>query len=85
MADRTYRRDRPYERQAEQFETTDYSWRDEERHGQMGEGWREEDYGQFDIAQRDRAQRDREARRDWGRDPSYTRRSEFRSGAARPD
>ena len=81
MADRTYRRDRPYERQAEQFDSTDYSWRDEERgYGQMGEGWREEDYGQFDTAQRDRA-----AARDWGRDPSYPRRGEFRSAPARHD
>jgi hypothetical protein len=80
MAERTYRRGRPYERQAEQFDTTETSWRDEERYGQMGEGWREEDYGQFDTSQRDR-----EARRDWGRDPSYARRSEFRSGGARPD
>jgi osmotically-inducible protein OsmY len=80
MADRTYRRGRPYERQEEQFDTTDQSWRDEERGpgqfgGQMGEGWREEDYGQFGTAQRDR-----EARRDWGRDPSYAR-----TGAQRPD
>ena len=81
MADRTYRRGRPYERQEEQFDTTDQSWRDEERgYGQMGEGWREEDYGQFGTAERDR-----EARRDWGRDPSYARRSESRAGAQRPD
>src|SRR3990170_7610721 len=80
MAERTYRRDRPHERQAEQFDTTDQSWRDEERYGQMGEGWREEDYGQFDSSQRDR-----EARRDWGRDPSYARRSEYRTAPGRPD
>ena len=55
MADRTYRsgrdrydrdrfdRDRRYGRQAEQFDATDYSWRDDERgYGQM-EGWRDED------------------------------------------
>ena len=81
MADRTYRRDRPYERQAEQFDSTDYNWRDEERgYGQMGEGWREEDYGQFDTTQRDRA-----AARDWGRDPTYARREEFRTAPARHD
>jgi osmotically-inducible protein OsmY len=76
MADRTYRsgrdrfdRERGYGRQAEQFDS-DYGWRDSERgHGQM-EGWREEDYGQFDTYNRDR-----EAARDWGRDPSYSRRS----------
>lgn len=94
MADRTYRsgrdrydRDRGYSRQAEQFD--DQSWRDDERgYGQM-EGWREEDYGQFDTAGQSYS-RDREAARDWGRDPSYARRSEYRSGqagnvTARPD
>jgi osmotically-inducible protein OsmY len=91
MADRTYRsgrdrydrdrfdRDRGYSRQAEQFDATDYSWRDDERsYGQLGEGWRDEDYGQFDTAGQS-YRRDREAARDWGRDPSYTRRSEFRT------
>ncbi len=94
MADRTYRSgrdrydpDRGYSRQAEQFD--DYSWRDNERgYGQM-EGWREEDYGQFDTAGQSYS-RDREAARDWGRDPSYARRNEYRSGpagygSARPD
>lgn len=81
MADRTYRRDRPYQRQAEQFDTTERSWRDEERgYGQMGEGWRDEDDGQFGTAERDR-----QARRDWGRDPSYARRHESGAGAQRPD
>ena len=80
MANRTYRRGRPYERQAEQFDSTDYSWRDEERgYGQMGEGWREEDYGQFDTVQRDR-----EARRDWGRDPSVPRPGEYNAYAPSP-
>ncbi len=83
MADRTYRRgerdrygrDR-YGRQAEQFDSTDYSWRDDERgYGQM-EGWREEDYGQFDTAGQS-YRRDREAARDWGRDPSYRGASRF--------
>src|SRR3990170_1368994 len=94
MADRTYRsgrdrydRDRGYSRQEEQFD--DHSWRDDERgQGQM-EGWREEDYGQFDTAGPSYS-RDREAARDWGRDPSYARRSESRAGQAgqviaRPD
>ena len=81
MTDRTYRSgrdryDRTHNRQAEQFDPTDYSWRDEERgQGQMGEGWREEEYGQFDTAQRDRA-----AARDWGRDPS-ARRGEYNAYA----
>jgi osmotically-inducible protein OsmY len=81
MAERTYRSgrdryDRTHNRQAEQFDPTDNSWRDEERgYGQMGEGWREEDYGQFDTVQRDRA-----AARDWGRDPS-TRRGEYNAYA----
>lgn len=87
MADRTYRsgrerydRDRGYGRQAEQFDATDYGWRDDERgYGQM-EGWREEDYGQFDTAGQSYG-RDREAARDWGRDPGYARRSELRTGA----
>lgn len=83
MADRTYRSgrdryDRGYNRQAEQFD--DQSWRDDDRdRGQM-EGWRDEDYGQFDTG-RQSYSRDREARRDWGRDPSYGR-GEFRSGQA---
>ena len=93
MADRTYRsgrdrydrdrfeRDRGYNRQAEQFDATDYSWRDDERtYGQMGEGWRDEDYGQFNTAGQS-YRRDRDAARDWGRDPSYARRSEFRTAA----
>ncbi|MBN9506590.1 MAG: BON domain-containing protein [Altererythrobacter sp.] len=38
-------RDRRYNRQAEQFDSTEYGWFDEER-GQMGEGsWRDEEYG----------------------------------------
>jgi osmotically-inducible protein OsmY len=59
MADRTYRggrerydreRNQGYGRQAEQFDSTEQRWRDEERgYGQMGEGWRDEDYGQFDT------------------------------------
>ena len=85
MADRTYRsgrerhdRDR-YHRQAEQFDAADYGWRDDERgHGQMGEGWRDEDYGQFDTAGQSYS-RDRQAARDWGRDPSYARRNDFRA------
>lgn len=85
MADRTYRgprdrydRDRPFSRQAEQFD--DYSWRDDERgFGQM-EGWREEDYGQFDTAGQS-YDRDRHAARDWGRDPSYRAPGEYRSGS----
>jgi len=48
MADRTYRRsryDRDRNRQAEQFDTSEQSWRDEERgYGQMGESWRDDDY-----------------------------------------
>ena len=92
MADRTYRsgrdsydrdrfeRDRGYNRQAEQFDATDYGWRDDERaYGQMGEGWRDEDYGQSDAAGPYR--RDRDAARDWGRDPSYARRSKVRTAA----
>ena len=81
IADRTYRGgrdryDRGYGRQAEQFEADDYNWRDDERsYGQM-EGWRDEDYGQFDPL--GQSYRDRQARRDWGRDPSYPRRSESR-------
>ena len=85
MADRTYRsgrerhdRDR-YHRQAEQFDAADYGWRDDERgYGQMGEGWRDEDYGQFDTAGQSYS-RDRQAARDWGRDPSYARRNVFRA------
>ncbi|HYD25113.1 MAG TPA: BON domain-containing protein [Croceibacterium sp.] len=59
MAERTYRggrdrydreRNQGYDRQAEQFDTTEQRWRDNERgYGQMGDGWREEDYGQFDT------------------------------------
>ena len=85
MTERTYRsgRDR-YERdrergrnQQEQFDAADYSWRDDERgYGQMGDGWREEDYGQFDTAGRSYG-RDRQAARDWGRDPSYRTTGEF--------
>lgn len=83
MADRTYRGgpdryDRGYGRQAEQFEAND--WRDDERsYGQM-EGWRDENYGQLDSLGQS-YDRDRHARRDWGRDPSYSRRSETRPAA----
>jgi len=75
MADRNYRGgrerfERGYDRQQEQFDDADYNWRDEERYGQM-EGWRDDSYGQFDS-------RDRQQGRDWGRDPSYARRSESR-------
>jgi osmotically-inducible protein OsmY len=78
MVDRTYRggrdryeRERTYSRQPEQFENN--SWRDDERgQGQM-EGWREEDYGQYDTGAS--YSRDRDTARDWGRDPSYSRRS----------
>lgn len=56
MADRDYRRDRygrdrqerdrGFNRQAEQFDATDYGWRDNERgSGQMGD-----DFGQFETA-----------------------------------
>jgi osmotically-inducible protein OsmY len=91
MVDRTYRsgrdrfdRDRGYGRQAEQFDSTDSSWRDDERgHGQMGEGWREEDYGQFDTASQSYG-RDREAARDWGRDPSYRRAGQYNAYAPPP-
>jgi osmotically-inducible protein OsmY len=76
MADRTYRSgreryERGYGRQAEQFDAADYGWRDDER-SQMGDGWREEDYGQTDSFGQSYG-RDREAARDWGRDPSYRR------------
>ena len=90
MVDRTYRsardrsdRDRRYSRQAEQFDAADYRRDDERGYGQMGEGWRDEDYGQFDSAGQSYS-RDREAARDWGRDPSYARRGEFRSTYASP-
>jgi osmotically-inducible protein OsmY len=83
MADRSYRsgRDRPdrersYGRQAEQFDTADSSWRDDERAGQMGDAWREEDYGQFETSGRDR-----EAARDWGRDPSARRSGQYNAYA----
>jgi len=80
MADRTYRSgrdryERGYNRQAEQFDAADYDWRDEERYGQM-EGWND-DHGQFDTS----SSRDRQAARDWGRDPSYARRSASRPAA----
>jgi osmotically-inducible protein OsmY len=84
MADRTYRSgrdryERGYGRQAEQFDAADYDWRDDERsYGQM-EGWHD-DYGQFDTSGQSYS-RDRQARRDWGRDPSYSRRAESRPAA----
>ena len=87
MADRTYRsgrdrydRDRGYSRQAEQFDDADYRRRDERDFGQMGDGWREEDYGQFDSAGQSYG-RDRQTARDWGRDPSYPRRNQFGTGS----
>jgi len=91
MADRTYRsgrdrydRERGYGRQAEQFDTTDFSRRDEGRgYGQMGDGWRDEDYGQFDTGGQSYS-RDRETARDWGRDPTYPRASAIRSGTFSP-
>jgi osmotically-inducible protein OsmY len=89
MTDRTYRsgrdryerdryeRGRGYNQQAEQFDAADYNWRDDKRaYGQMGDGWREEDYGQFDTAGQSYG-RDRQAARDWGRDPSYRTTGEF--------
>jgi len=84
MTDRTYRRsgrdrydrDRGFNRQAEQFDATDYGWRDEERgYSQMGEGWRDEDFGQFDTAGQSYG---REAPRERNREPGYARRGEFR-------
>ena len=86
MADRTYRGDRErydrgrgYGRQAEQFDTTEHGWRTDERgYGQMGEGWRDEDYGQFDTSGPSYA-RDRDVARDWGREPA-PRRSGYHSG-----
>jgi osmotically-inducible protein OsmY len=66
MADRSYRNrerhDRP--RQAEQFDATDYGWRDEERNrGQMGEGGeRDDNYGWYESGEsygRERGWRER--------------------------
>lgn len=77
MADRTYRRndrdrfDRDYSRQAEQFDNTDYSWRDDERsYGQMGEGsWRDDE-------QSTRG-RTYSRSRDFSRDQSYSRGGDY--------
>ena len=88
MADRTYRRgerdrsdrERSYNRQAEQFDA-DQGWREDERgYGQMGDSWRDDDYGDYDAGRS--YGRDREAARDWGRDPGYRRRSEPAPGYA---
>jgi osmotically-inducible protein OsmY len=69
MADRSYRNrerhDRP--RQAEQFDATDYGWRDEERsRGQMGED-REDDHGWYESGEsygRERGWRGRDSSRE---------------------
>ena len=78
MADRTYRsdrdrydRERNFSRQAEQFEPASYGGRDEERgYGQMGEGWREEGYGQSDAAGQSYG-RERDMARGPGREADY--------------
>lgn len=88
MADRTYRRggrdqydrDRSYNRQAEQFDSTGQNWRDEERsYGQMGEGsWRDESgqsdsYGQSYGRNRERGYvRPTDYGRDFNRDQAST-------------
>jgi hypothetical protein len=62
MANRNHRgdRDRRHNRQAEQFDSTDYGWSDEER-GQMGEvSWRDEEYGSHEVRQPYERDRDRE-------------------------
>jgi hypothetical protein len=72
MANRAYRgerdqqnRGRRYNRNAEQFDETDYGWFDEER-GQMGEAsWRDEEYGFYEVRQ--------PYGQDQGRERSYER------------
>lgn len=86
MADKTYRRsgrdqydfDRNYNRQEEQFDSTEQGWRDEERgYAQMGEGsWRDEagqheTYGQPTRRSRERGYaRPTDFGRDFNREPA---------------
>jgi osmotically-inducible protein OsmY len=70
MADRTYRsgsdryeRDRPYNRQAEQFDNE--GWRDQERGFGQLEGWRDEDYGHYSTSGQS-SSRDRASSRGYG-------------------
>ena len=90
MADRSYRggrdryaSERSYSRQAEQFEP-DYGWRDDERsQRQMGDGWREDDYGEFDTAEASYG-RERGPMRDWGRRRGYRGTGEFNAYGPSP-